>query len=92
MCHWCVIHLTHLLRYCCTILLFCASGGENDLIARIRACEYFAPIHARLDALMDPNTFIGCAPEQVRAFVDEEVVPALSPYASALDGAASLNV
>jgi len=40
-------------------------GQENDLIARILATEYFKPIWNDLDALMDPKTFIGRAPEQV---------------------------
>ena len=41
-------------------------GKDNDLIDRIRSSEYFAPIHSRLDSLMDPATFIGRAPQQVR--------------------------
>ena len=40
-------------------------GGDNDLLARIRQCGYFAPVHAQLEALMDPSTFIGRAPAQV---------------------------
>ncbi|MHC5068009.1 MAG: adenylosuccinate lyase, partial [Planctomycetota bacterium] len=50
-------------------------GGDNDLIDRIRANAYFAPIHDQLDALLDPQTFVGRAPQQVRRFVSEEVEP-----------------
>ena len=40
-------------------------GKDNDLIERIKKCEYFSPIHDRIDSLMDAKTFIGRAPEQV---------------------------
>jgi len=61
-------------------------GGENDLIARIRAEPYFAPVHAELDSLLDPKTFVGRAPEQVDAFLRDWVRPALEPYAKAIGG------
>ena len=67
-------------------------GGENDLIARVRASDYFKPVHAELDALLDPSTFTGRAPQQVDRFLREEVRPALEPYTQHLDGAATLNV
>ena len=41
-------------------------GGDNDLVERIKACEYFAPIHNQLDAILDASTFTGRAPQQVR--------------------------
>ena len=40
-------------------------GGENDLVARIRADPYFAPIIPILDSLLDASTFIGRCPQQV---------------------------
>lgn len=40
-------------------------GLENDLIQRIRADLYFAPIHKQLEELMNPVTFVGRAPQQV---------------------------
>ena len=67
-------------------------GRDNDLIERVKASEYFAPIHARLEGesscpnlspppsppeLMDPTTFVGRAPEQVKEFLEEEVKPVL---------------
>ena len=36
------------------------------MVERIKACEYFAPIHNQLDAILDASTFTGRAPQQVR--------------------------
>ncbi len=55
-------------------------GRPNDLLDRIRADEAFAPIRGELDALLDPATFVGRAPQQVRAFLAREVQPALAPW------------
>ena len=41
-------------------------GGDNNLLARVQRDPYFAPILEQLDALLDPKTFIGCAPQQVQ--------------------------
>ncbi|KAL3987404.1 glycoprotein 3-alpha-L-fucosyltransferase [Sarotherodon galilaeus] len=57
-------------------------GGDNDLLARIQRDPYFAPILGQLDALLDPKTFIGCAPQQVAKFLTEEVRPLLEQYKS----------
>lgn len=59
-------------------------GGENDLIDRVKNDEYFKPIWGQLDALLDPRTFVGRAPEQVDGFLKEWVEPALKPYEEAL--------
>lgn len=67
-------------------------GGDNDLIERVRADAYFAPIHGQLATLLDPATFIGRAPQQVAAFLEREVRPALAPYAAQLGGTSELNV
>jgi adenylosuccinate lyase len=69
-------------------------GGENDLIERVKRDPYFKPILGELDALLEPSTFIGRAPEQVDKFVTEWVEPALKPYAAALKDikAAELSV
>lgn len=53
-------------------------GGDNDLVRRIAEDSYFAPIHAELDALLEPSTFVGRAPQQVREFLADEVRPALA--------------
>ena len=49
-------------------------GKENDLIERIKGCDYFAPILNNLNELMDPSTFIGRAPQQVDRFLAQEVI------------------
>lgn len=53
-------------------------GLENDLIERVRGDAYFDRIKGELDALLDPRTFIGRAPEQVDRFIKEWVEPALA--------------
>jgi adenylosuccinate lyase len=45
-------------------------GKENDLIERIKASNYFAPIHDKLGSILDPISFIGRAPEQVTAVMN----------------------
>ncbi|MFW5830123.1 MAG: adenylosuccinate lyase, partial [Planctomycetota bacterium] len=67
-------------------------GRDNDLIDRIRSDAFFAPIHDRLDALLDPRTFVGRAPQQVRGFLDGEVAEALQPWQEQLTGSSELNV
>lgn len=61
-------------------------GKDNDLIDRIRHCEFFNPIHADLDSLLDPKTFTGRASQQVEKFTRPggEVATALTPYADHL--------
>ncbi|KAL8790974.1 MAG: hypothetical protein Q9195_006119 [Heterodermia aff. obscurata] len=62
-------------------------GRDNDLIDRIRQCDFFEPIHGSLDVLLDPNTFTGRAAEQVEKFtqVGGEVETALRSYHDHLD-------
>ena len=55
-------------------------GGDNDLIDRIRQDPFFASIHADLEALLEPSTFVGRAPQQVDAFLKHEVEEALSGF------------
>ena len=67
-------------------------GGENDLIERVKADSYFKPIWAQLDALLDPKTFIGRAPQQVDIFVRDWVEPALKPYEAELRNAKTADL
>ncbi|CAB1341463.1 unnamed protein product [Coregonus sp. 'balchen'] len=60
-------------------------GGDNDLLARVQADPYFAPILGHLDNILDPKTFIGRAPQQVARFLSEEVRPLLEPYKAQID-------
>ena len=53
-------------------------GLENDLIERIKKDSYFDPIKDQLDVLLNPQSFIGRAPEQVDLFLKEWVGPALA--------------
>ena len=53
-------------------------GLDNDLIERVRADRYFDPIKGQLDALLDPKTLVGRAPEQVDKFLADWVRPALA--------------
>ena len=66
-------------------------GGENDLVARIKKTPYFAPLVPHIDRLLDPNTFIGRAPQQVDRFLEREVGPALQPFRSILDAGVTQN-
>ncbi|XP_078093679.1 adenylosuccinate lyase [Mustelus asterias] len=60
-------------------------GGDNDLISRVRGDPYFNPIHGQLEALLNPTSFIGRAPQQVTRFLEQEVHPLLIRYASQLE-------
>ena len=53
-------------------------GLENDLIERVQRDAYFDPIKDDLGTLLDPQSFIGRAPEQVDKFLREWVAPALA--------------
>lgn len=57
-------------------------GGDNDLIERVKKTEYFKPIWAELDSLLDPSTFVGRAPQQTEKFVNKDVAEALAPFKS----------
>ena len=53
-------------------------GLENDLIERVRNDPYFSPIYGELEELLNPQTFIGRAPEQVDNFLKKWVEPSLA--------------
>jgi adenylosuccinate lyase len=58
-------------------------GQPNDLLQRLRGEEVFADID--LEATMDARQFIGRAPQQVDAFIEQVVKPIRQRYAEALD-------
>lgn len=58
-------------------------GRENDLVQRIESDPYFSPIHGDLAALLEPATFVGRAPQQVRGYLRDEVHPALATVSRA---------
>ncbi len=67
-------------------------GLTNDLIDRVRSDDFFAPIHDDLESLLDPSTFIGRAPTQVRVFIATEVEPALNAWKTRLAPGEGLRV
>ena len=52
-------------------------GGENDLLDKLKADPAFRLDDAALAEILDVKQFIGCAPSQTRAFVEEAVRPVL---------------
>lgn len=60
-------------------------GKDNDLIQRVQADSYFAPIMNELDELLNPKSFTGRAAEQVDDFLQEEVDPVLIKYSKFLE-------
>ena len=52
-------------------------GGENDLLDKLKADPAFHLDDAALAEILDVKRFIGCAPSQTRAFVEEAVRPVL---------------
>ncbi|KAG8980016.1 adenylosuccinase ade13 [Tulasnella sp. 425] len=67
-------------------------GKANDLISRVRATAYFKPIHDQLDALLDPSTFVGRAPEQVDEFIRDCVTPVREAYKEQLHSAKQVEL
>lgn len=59
-------------------------GRDNDLVARIKDDAYFGPILEELPSILDPQTFIGRASDQVKEFIEEEVEPVLQRYQEAI--------
>ena len=53
-------------------------GGENNLLELIKSDEVFACVKDRLDEMVDPKTFIGRAPSQVKEYIQNEIEPILT--------------
>ena len=53
-------------------------GAENDLIERIKNSDVFKLGADELDQLLDPESYIGRAPQQVEEFIASEVDPVLA--------------
>ncbi len=67
-------------------------GAENDLLERILADERFGLTSEELEELIRPETFTGCAEEQTREFLENEVYPIIEKYSSELGVDAKINV
>lgn len=61
-----------------------AEGGANTLLADIADDPAFGLSFAEVEAAADPRRFVGRAPEQVDAFLREEVDPILAAHPGAL--------
>lgn len=59
-------------------------GKENNLIELIKADDLFAPVHDKLDKILDASKFIGRAPSQVSEFIQNEVDPILKENSALL--------
>jgi adenylosuccinate lyase len=66
--------------------------GRNDLADRIAADEAFGMTREEVEAALDPMLHVGRAPEQVDAFLAEEVEPVLARLGADLDEAPELKV
>lgn len=55
-------------------------GVDADLLERIANDDAFGLGREELEALVDPNRFVGRAPQQVARILEEEVAPALDRY------------
>jgi len=66
-------------------------GKENDLLTRIRNDEAFAAVHDDLEKLINPKKFVGCAPEQVTAYVSS-LQPIFDRFADVLIDKTDINV
>ena len=52
-------------------------GKPNDLLDRIANDPAFAAVHTKLHEMIDPQLFVGRAPQQVDEFITMEVDPIL---------------
>ncbi|XP_055323414.1 adenylosuccinate lyase [Sitodiplosis mosellana] len=67
-------------------------GKDNDLVERVKADPYFAPILNDLKTILDPSTFVGRSPQQVVEFVEEEVKPVLANYKESIKDVKSVSL
>ncbi len=67
-------------------------GKENNLLELVEADELFAPVHGKLDKIVDPKKFIGRAPHQTVEFIQNEIDPILEKYQDLLGEKGKVNV
>ena len=67
-------------------------GGENDLIAHIRADEAFGLTQAELEELLRPASYTGLAERQCERFLKEELRPLLEENSGALQMKVEIRV
>ena len=59
-------------------------GGKNDLIERLAGDALFAPVHATLGDIMQPERFVGRCAEQVDAYLASYIDPLLARHEATL--------
>lgn len=59
-------------------------GKENNLIELIKTDDMFAPVHSKLDEILDAKKFIGRAPSQTVEFIQNEIQPILDKNSKCL--------
>ena len=57
------------------------SGMNNTLLEKIKHDKLFAPITNDIDKIINPDDFIGRAPDQVKEFISNDISPILEKYA-----------
>lgn len=67
-------------------------GLENDLLERIAADAMFDMNIEQLHAIMNPDKFVGCAPQQTEEFFHEFITPILNNEKDASGLKAEINV
>lgn len=60
------------------------NGKENNLIELIKADKMFAPVHGKLDEILDASKFTGRAPSQTVEFIENGVDPILKSNSAVL--------
>ncbi len=67
-------------------------GGENDLLERIAGDPAFGVTLEELEKLLEPEKYVGRAPQQTEDFINEVVIPALAPYDGMITESTEINV
>ncbi|MDR2202608.1 MAG: adenylosuccinate lyase [Clostridiales bacterium] len=67
-------------------------GGENDLIARLKADPAFSSVAKKLDAVLKPENFTGRAAEQTDEFIADFVAPLLARHKALLTKTPDITV
>lgn len=60
-------------------------GLDNNLIELIKADGMFAPVHGKLDEILDAKKFVGRAPVQTVEFIENEIDPILAENGGSLE-------
>lgn len=67
-------------------------GKPNDLLERIAGDPSFGFTLSELEELLSAENFIGCAPQQVEAFLERDILPLLRENGEELETAPGLKV